>query len=150
MTELRTTAQRRDDVVAMFERQGDAWLATADGAGDPRLIVVSCAWTGEAFVVATRDGSPTARNLARSGRARLGMGATDDVVMVDVVAEGSEPASPSGGELTATFVERLGWDPADEGDDWRYFVLRPTRIQAYRGYGERSGAEVMRGGRWLA
>jgi hypothetical protein len=31
-----------------------------------------------------------------------------------------------------------------------FFRLRPTRIQAYRGYGELEGRDVMRGGRWVA
>ncbi len=150
MSGLRTTAQRRADATAAFERQGDAWLATAGASGEPHLIVVSCAWTGDRFVVATRGDSPTARNLDRAVRARMGFGATDDVVMVDAVVDATRPATPSGGDLTSSFVAALGWDPAEEGDDWRFFVLRPTRIQAYRGYGERAGREVMREGRWLA
>lgn len=150
MSEPRTTAERRADVIEIFARQGHAWLATADDAGDPRLIVVSCAWDGETLLLATRGGSPTARNLDRAGRARLGFGEADDVVMVDVDVSGSKAATPSGGDLTDRFVAALGWDPADEGDDWRYFVLRPVRIEAYRGYGELAGRFVMRDGAWLA
>ena len=50
--------------------------------------------------------------------------------------------------MGAAFVGAMGWDPADEGD-WDYFLLRPVRVQAYRGYGERAGSTIMRDGRWL-
>ena len=33
---------------------------------------------------------------------------------------------------------------------WRFYHLGPTRIQAYLGYGEVEGKEVMREGRWLS
>ena len=150
MSELRTTAQRRADAVALLEQHGHAWLATADPAGDAHLIAVTAAWTGAELVIATRDGSPTARNLERSGRARIAAGSPADVVMLDVVVEGSVAATRAAVGPAAFFRNAAGWDPAEEGDDWRYFRLRPTHVQAYRGYGELRGRYVMRDGHWLA
>ena len=150
MSELRSTIQRRADAVLLLEQHGDAWLATASRAGEAHLIAVSGAWNGTELVVATRGGSPTARNLDDTGRASVALGSPADVVMLHVLVDGSVPATSGAGEIGAAFREGVGWDPAEEGDDWRYFRLRPTRIQAYRGYSELRGRDVMRDGRWLA
>ena len=44
----------------------------------------------------------------------------------------------------------MGWDPREVGEGWAFFRLRPSRIQAYRGYEELEGRDVMRNSRWLA
>ena len=148
MSGSRTIAQRHADVLAALERQGDAWLATASPGGSPHLIAVSAAWDGSTVTIATRSGSPTAGNLASTGRARLALGSPDDVVMLDVeVMEeaAATPDAPAGRAFTAA----MGWDPAELGTDWAYYRLRPVRIQVYRGYGELEGRDVMRDGAWL-
>ncbi len=43
----------------------------------------------------------------------------------------------------------MGWDPR-EMDGWMFYRLRPTRIQAFRGYDEIEGRDVMVRSRWLA
>ena len=149
MSGPRTTAQRRADTIALLERHGHGWLATADPGAAPHLIVVTAVWTGSALIVATRGSSPTARNLGIGRRARVGLGEPEDVVMVDAVVEETAPATRAGSPLATAFVPAAGWDPAEEGDDWRYLRLRPIRIQAYRGYGEHRGSDVMRDGAWL-
>jgi hypothetical protein len=100
-------------------------------------------------LVATRADSPTARNLRATGAAKLALGEAEDAVLMDAAVADRRPAGPSAGDLGAAFTEAMGWDPADEGD-WDYFLLRPVRVQAYRGYGEREGSTIMRDGRWLA
>lgn len=149
MSELRTRGQRKADVIAALEGNGHAWLATASRTGSPRLIAVTAVWDGEQFIVATRAPSPTARNLADVRRGRIAIGSPDDVVMVDVDLVEILPATADS-DAAATFVRAAGWDPVDEGPDWQYFRLRPRRIEAYRGYGELPGRDVMRDGRWLA
>jgi hypothetical protein len=47
------------------------------------------------------------------------------------------------------FSRAVGWDPREVGEGWAFFRLRPLRIQAYRGYDELEGRDVMRGSRWL-
>jgi hypothetical protein len=69
--------------------------------------------------------------------------------MIDVRVAGSVPVAEAPEELRSGFIAAAGWDPAEEGDRWRFFRLEPVGIQAYRGYGELEGREVMRGGRWL-
>jgi hypothetical protein len=150
MQTSRSLAQRRADALEILARHGTSWLATAGPTGDPHLILAAAAWTGERLLVATRDGTPTARNLDATRQARLGLGTPQDVVMVHARVESSEPATPRGSAIAATFRAAAGWDPADEGDDWRYFVLRPERIQAHRGYGEAGPRDVMRDGAWQA
>jgi Pyridoxamine 5'-phosphate oxidase len=148
MVERRTTAQRKTDVLAMLERNDHAWLATA-AASVPHVIVTQVIWDGESIVIATRQSSRTALNLDESQTARLAFGDSDDAVLMDVELAVSLPAGDAG-DVAVTFQKAAGWDPAAEGPDWRYFVLRPVRIQAYRGYGEIEGRDVMKGGRWLA
>ena len=148
MGDLRSTAQRRADVLATFEQHGHAWLATAAGSV-PHVIVTQVVWDGESIVVATRGSSRTARNLDESQAGRFAFGDSDDAIVVDVELAKSLPATVAG-DTGATFQRAAGWDPAKQGADWRYFVLRPSRIQAYRGYGEIEGREVMKDGRWLA
>jgi pyridoxamine 5'-phosphate oxidase-like protein len=150
MSELRTVAERKAAVMKALEANDHMWLATADSAGIPQLIAVSTLWDGTDLVIATRVETKTARNLAESGRAKLSHGTPDDVILVDAVLEGSAPAGSAGDDLSRRFKQANGWDPAEEGDDWGFYRLRPRRIQAYRGYGELEGRDVMKGGRWLA
>jgi hypothetical protein len=150
MTDRRSLAQRRADAVAVLEQNGHALLATASQTGEPHVIAVSAAWTGGDLLVATRDGSATARNLDASGRARLAFGTPADLVLVYVTVVESVPANSTAGPIADAFRAAAGWNPSDEGTDWRYFRLAPVSIQAYRGYGEHQHSHVMREGQWLA
>lgn len=127
----------------------DAWLASASSGGKPQLIAVSCWWDGEAATIATRANTVTARNLDQTRVGRLGIGTPDDVIMIDVTVSERTTVADAQPEFRARFASAVGWDPADEGDDWAFFRLQPVRIQAYRGYGELQGRDVMRDGRWL-
>jgi hypothetical protein len=147
---LRTTEGRKADVLAALQRNDHAWLATADRSGRPHLIVASSWWDGERIVIATIGTSRTARNLEATGAGRLAIGSSDDVIMVDVRVADSVPVAEADLAVSAGFVSAVGWDPAEEGPDWRFFRLEPVRIQAYRGYGELRGRTVMRDSRWLA
>lgn len=150
MGERRSTRQRKADVLAALERNGDVWLATASASGQPHVIAVSSWWDGSLLVVATTAGSRTARNLDSTHVARIALGTPDDVTMIDVVGSDSTPVLAANPELREGFKAAVGWDPAEEGSDWKFFRLRPSRIQAYRGYGEVPGRDVMRDARWLA
>ncbi|HSP09489.1 MAG TPA: pyridoxamine 5'-phosphate oxidase family protein [Candidatus Dormibacteraeota bacterium] len=145
----RTVQQRKADVLAAIGGQKDLWIATADLAGRPHLIAVSAWWDGSRVVIATTDNSRTARNLVANHSARLALGAPDDVVMIDVRSTESRPVSDSA-ELAGGFAAAVGWDPREVGKGWVFFALVPERIQAYRGYDELEGREVMRNSRWLA
>lgn len=146
---MRDTKTRKADVLAALERQKDLWIATADPAGRPHLIAVSAWWDGSAVVIATLGTSLTARNLAANRLARLALGTPDDVIVIDARSSESRPVSDSA-ELAGKFAAAVGWDPREAGEDWVFFRLEPQRIQAYRGYDELEGRDVMRDSRWLA
>ncbi|MDE3103365.1 MAG: pyridoxamine 5'-phosphate oxidase family protein [Chloroflexota bacterium] len=149
MTELRSAAERKADVLSALQQHRDGWLATASSGGIPHLIVVATVWSDEGILVATRIASRTARNLRKNRRGRLALGQGDDAIVIDLDLERTLPARDAGA-VAAAFTRAAGWDPADEGADSCYLILRPTRIQAYRGYAELAGREVMHAGRWLA
>ncbi|MDN3351270.1 pyridoxamine 5'-phosphate oxidase family protein [Actinomadura sp. DC4] len=140
----RTPGQRRDDTLRRFERDEDAWVATA-GDGGPHLVPLSFLWDGVTFVLATPSSSPTGRNLRESGRARLGIGPTRDVVMVEGAAEVIAEVT---GDLGDAFAARTGFEPRGL-DGYAYYRVRPERIQAWREANEIAGRDLMRDGRWL-
>lgn len=149
MSDLRPGPIRAADARSTLSTNPDGWLATASADGRPHLIAVSTWWTGDDVVIATLAGSRTARNLAATREARLALGATDDVVMLDLEVAADEDVDPAGGALTGEFARAVGWSPAEEPGTWRLFRLRPKRIQAFRGYGEQQGRDVLKDGRWL-
>ena len=146
---MRDTQTRKADVLASLEKQADIWLSTADPAGRPHLIPVSAWWDGTHLVIATAGSSRTARNMKMNGAVRLASGSPSDAIMIDAEVVES-PAVKDSAELAAGFAAALGWDPREVGIGWIFFRLRPTRIQAYRGYDELEGRDVLRGSRWLA
>jgi hypothetical protein len=149
MSDLRTVEARRADVLVALEAQRDLWIATADTSGKPHLIAASAWWDGTDLVVATRGDSRTASNLVVGSEVRLAAGSPADVIMVDARVVDSVPAGEAG-ELADGFTIAVGWDPREVGEGWVFYRLRPTRIQAYRGYDELEGRFVMRNSRWLA
>jgi hypothetical protein len=148
MAKSRSVLQRKADVRATLEQNGHGWLATAAGSV-PYVIVVQAVWDGESILVTTRESSRTARNLEQSRVARLALGDAEDAIVIEATLLRAIPAVEATPPRTA-FERAAGWDPGEQGPDWRLFVLHPTRIQAYRGYAEIEGRDVMKDGRWLA
>jgi len=145
---MRSVQQRKADVLKVLEKQGHMWLATAH-EGVPHVIAVSALWTGDELVVTTLGSSRTAANLQPGASARLVAGSQDDAVVVLASVIESRPAAASP-ELAKRWKEVMGWDPREEGEGWAFFRLRPVRVQAFRGYDEIEGRDVMKGGHWLA
>jgi hypothetical protein len=88
MADARDRETRKADTLAMLATQAiDVWVATASAAGAPYLVPVSLAWVDERVVIAVEASSVTARNLTASGEARLAVGPTRDVVMIDAALE---------------------------------------------------------------
>ncbi|MHC3469956.1 pyridoxamine 5'-phosphate oxidase family protein [Streptomyces sp. 7R007] len=140
--------QRRSDVLARLERESDVWVATADRDGLPCLVALWFAWDGEAVWMATRLTNPTGRNLREGRRARLALGDTQDVVLVDGDVETfSGREAPQ--EAVAGFVAKTGWDPRHDGASYAFFRVRPRAVQAWHGQHELPGRHLMRDGVWL-
>ena len=139
---------RKADTVTMLARPAvDVWVATASSAGAPYLVPVSLAWVDERAVIAVESSSVTARNLTASGTARLAVGPTRDVVMMDVVLERSVGVADDEA-LGSAYVGQADWDPRGS-PGYLFLVLRPVRVQAWREANEIPGRTLMRDGRWL-
>jgi hypothetical protein len=143
----RPRAQRRRDTEHRLTHDVDCWVASASADGAPYLVPLSFDWDGEAVLVATPADSPTGRNLAATRTARLGLGGTRDVSMIDGAVEVLEiDALPPG--YGDRFAERTGFDPRALTTPYRWFRIIPRRIQAWREVNELPDRELMRDGRW--
>lgn len=147
MAEPRDRATRTRDALALLSTPAiDAWVATASASGVPHLVPLSLLWTGEHAVVAVAESSLTARNLRASGAARLGVGPTRDVVMIDVRLEDVVPVDESAA-LGESYAAKADWDPRGV-PGYVFLVLRPQRVQAWREVNEMTGRTLLRGGTW--
>jgi hypothetical protein len=114
----------------------------------PYLVPLSFHWDGEALLMATPRDSPTGRNLAAGRTVRLGLGDTRDVTMIDGVVEVIEiEALPT--ERGDRFAAHTGFDPRTLTTPYRWFRVKPRRVQAWREANELPGRELMRDGHWL-
>jgi hypothetical protein len=148
--EPRSLEQRKADALTMLRAEGaDAWVASASADGVAHLVPLSFAWDEEHLVVATEAPAVTTRNILRSGRARVGLGATRDVVMTDVVLDRGVPLPEATADLAERYAEQADWDPRTAGGDFVYLLLRPERMQVWREANEIAGRTVMRAGAWL-
>ncbi|WP_328347167.1 pyridoxamine 5'-phosphate oxidase family protein [Streptomyces violaceus] len=146
---VRRAEQRKKDTLHRLDHDVDAWVATAGTAsGTPYLVPLSFLWNGSYLLFATPATSPTGRNLTATGRARVGIGPTRDVVLVEGTVETVQP-----GELTEQdaelFAAKTGFDPRRLATPYLYFRVVPRRVQAWREADELDGRELMRDGRWL-
>lgn len=117
----RSRAQRKADTLALLRTEVDCWVASA-----------------------TPCSSPTATNLLRAGVARVGVGPTRDVVLVDgLVTEGVDDATAD------AHTEHTGFDARTEPGDYVYLRVTPTEIRAWGEANELSGRLLMRDGMWL-
>jgi len=143
----RAPAQRRADTLARLAEDVDVWVATARG-DIPHLIPLSFLWDGARLLLATPDASVTARNLRATGRARLTLGTTRDVVVIEGTAE-SLPVAAVSRAVADAFALRTGFDPRTSAARMAFIWIRPRRVQAWREENELAGRELMRDGEWL-
>jgi hypothetical protein len=151
MAAPRDREDRKADVLAMLHaRHRDAWVATASTSGAAHLVPLSYAWDGEQLVLATPRDTPTTRNLEGNGHARIGIGETRDVVMIDASLTGIADTKDVSTAVGDAYAEQADWDPRSSGSALVYLFLRPQRIQAWREANEIAGRTIMRDGVWLA
>ena len=143
----RSLEQRTADVLARLREDVDLWVASADAEGNAYLVPLSFVWDGAALTISTPRASRTARNLMRAERARVALGLTRDVVIVEGTVEtitiGTDPA------LEDAHAAATGFDPRVGAEEYVYLRITPREIQAWREANELSGRRLMRAGRWL-
>lgn len=152
--QVRTREQRKADTLTKLSAPvADVWVATAgadaSGHASSYLVPLSLAWIDERVVLATEVDSVTARNIISQGGARLGLGPTRDVVMIDAELERVYGLNDVPGDLAQRYAMQSDWDPRESGDQMRFLVLRPQRIQAWREVNELAGRTLMRDGAWI-
>ena len=150
----RTREQRRADTLAKLSAPAmDVWVATAaaeaGGIASSHLVPLSLAWIDERVVLATEADSVTVRNIISQRRARLGLGPTRDVVMIDAELEQAYGPDEVPDDLAPQYAMQADWDPRKSADRMRFLVLRPLRTQAWREVNELPGRTLMRGGEWI-
>jgi hypothetical protein len=143
----RPRSQRKRDTIEKLNSEVDLWVASANETGSAYLVPLSFYWDGSALTIATPRASRTAKNLIRAGRARVALGPTRDVVIID----GSVEAIPIGADpsMEDGHAEATGFDPRTLADEYVYLGITPDSIQAWREANELDGRQLMRNGRWL-
>jgi hypothetical protein len=143
----RSRPQRILDTLAKLRNDVDLWVASADERGGAYLVPLSFYWDGATLTIATPRTSRTAVNLLRARSARVALGPTRDVVMVEGDVE--ELPIGTGTALEDAHARATGFDPRTEPEDYLYLRITPTSIQAWRESNELAGRQLMRRGRWL-
>ena len=145
----RTPKQRKQDALDRLEHDTDAWVATADGgSGTPYLVPLSFLWDGITLLIATPSSSLTSRNLQATGKVRLGIGPTRDLVLIEGTVH-ALAATEIPDEVGDAFAAKTGFDPRQLTSSYLYFRIHPKRLQAWREANELEGRELMRGGHWV-
>jgi hypothetical protein len=148
----RTPSQRTVDTLALLSTPAiDVWVASAevvDGVVRAHLVPLSLAWLDERVVVAVEPDSVTGRSIRAARTARLGVGPTRDVVMIDAVLDQVVPVADAPEALADGYAAQADWDPRT-ADGYVFLVLRPVRLQAWRESNELAGCTIMRDGRWV-
>lgn len=146
----RSGEERKRDTLRRLEEDVDCWVATAgEAGGSPYLVPLSYLWEENTLLIATPEASVTSRNLQASGKVRLGLGPTRDVVLIEGTAQ-PLPLSDVSSDLGDAFAEKTGFDPRELTTPYLYFRITPVRIQAWREANELEGRELMRNGTWIA
>jgi hypothetical protein len=144
----RNLADRQTYARNRLESGFQLWLATGSDGRGAHLIPVAYVWDGSALTTATFTNSSTVANLTAHPRARVALGDTADVVMIDTVA--SLIAVPDLDADLAEHFAKVSTDPRSQPQGlFSYLCLQPRRIQVWNGLHEFAGRTVMVRGRWL-
>lgn len=145
--EARSRSQRRIHTLAKLRSEVDLWVASADEVGGAYLVPLSYYWDGSTLTIATPRASRTATNLVRAGWARVALGPTRDVVII----EGPVDPIPIGTDirLEDAHAQATGFDPRTLAEEYVYLQITPHTIQAWREANELEARQLMRKGEWL-
>jgi len=144
---VRSLPERIADTRAKLESEVDLWVASASAKGDAYLIPLSYYWNGATLTMAMPATTRTARNLRRASWARVGIGPTRDVVIIEGPVV--EMAVEADDVLAEAHARAAGFD-ARRSPGYVFFQLRPQRILAWRNPAEAAAGPIMLNGEWLA
>ncbi len=146
----RSTEERKAAALDKLAAVGaNVWVASASPTGSVHLVPVTHTWNGSLVVVATGPGSVTVANLTANPRARLALGETRDVVMIDADLVEAVPLSEAPARLADGYAGQAGWDPRTDSGDYVYMAFRPDRIEVWQEAEDLAGRTVMRDGAWV-
>lgn len=144
----RSLAERQAHARRRLESGFQLWLATGSDGRGAHLIPVAYVWDEPNLYTATFADSMTVTNLKSRPRARVAVGDTADVIMIDTNAALVEVADIDDG-IAERYAE-VSTDPRTSPDGmFVYLRLQPRRIQAWNSFHEFAGRTVMRKGHWL-
>jgi Pyridoxamine 5'-phosphate oxidase len=144
----RSLEQRQRDTLELLEGGVDLWVTSASEHGDAYLVPLSYYWDGSTLTIATPRASRTGRNLLRAGWARVALGATRDVVIIEGPVEAIGVDADA--ELADAHARATGFDPRTLTSEYVYLRITPQTIQAWRESNELDGRDLMHEGHWLA
>lgn len=144
----RPRPERRRDTEQLLSTAIDAWVATSGTDGIPYLIPLSHHWDGRTLLLSTGADSRIVRNIQHNGLARIAVGATRDLCLIDGEVD-ALPISAVDTGRTGAFAARAGFDPRTLGTRYVWLLLTPARVQAWREENEIDGRDLMVDGRWL-
>ena len=146
----RLPKERKADALSKLDAvESNVWVASASPSGDVHLVPVTHTWNGSQIVLATGPTTRTVSNMTANPRARLALGESRDVVMIDAVLVEAVPASEAQPALSEGYAAQAGWDPRTDSGNYVYLVLGPERIQVWREGEDPAGRTVMRRGEWV-
>jgi hypothetical protein len=144
----RSLAKRRSYARKRLESGFQMWLATGSDGHGAHLIPVAYVWDGSVLYTATFASSRTVANIRAHPQARVALGDTADVVMIDTSA--SLLGVPDIGADIAEHYGNVSTDPRNHPEGtFVYLRLQPRRIQVWNGFHEFAGRTVMSDGRWV-
>lgn len=147
----RTLGQRKQDTLRRLEHDVDAWIATADPEREaPWLVPLSYLWDGATLLLATPAASPTGRNLRATGKIRIGVGPTRDVILIEGTVTDTVAAGDIPDDVGDAFAAKTGFDPRELTTPYLYFRICPRRVQAWREVNELDDRDIMREGEWVS
>ena len=107
----RTPKKRKADALLKLEAvESNVWVGSASPTGDVHLVPVTHTWNGSQVVLATGPRSRTVSNMTANPKARLDLGETRDVVMIDAILIEVVPASDAPVALAEGYAAQAGWD----------------------------------------
>ena len=112
------------------------------------MVPLSLSWDGSSIVLATEARSATAKIIAATGRDRLAVGSTRDVLFIHA-SEIAVPCDEADESTCTTFVSRTGWNPIKEDRRWIFIVATPIEILVWQNVAEITGRTAMRAGELL-